>query len=437
MFDDEEDLTDTQDDGSPFAVKPVSMGLDGMQALVDETSRVGRDYAVQIQKGYDDYAKMLREQRLGPSKRERIAEALIAFGQPTRSGRFGEALVNGASTFAQSARENRQAQMQREAEIAKLGFQKTQAMAELAQKYGLKGIGIRQDVLKAGMTTGRPKYAVTQDPILGTVVVTYGQGINPTKRVATQEDIATLPKADADTPDPTKIAGPTGGGGAASPGAVAPGAAPVAAVPSSGEHKLGESYIGADGAKYIWTYAGARKMEDPSVATQVDLAGRKKAVEEQATAEAKAQADKEKAALDIQPAILANTEAQNILRSGNVITGPGASLRVKALQAKALFGDAEAASKVAETQKYINATMRMVPLVLKAFGSGSGVSDKDAERANIIVGSSIDQQLAALDYTLDLSNRINALVVKAAAKPADLRAERDRRKRPPLSAFGN
>lgn len=89
---------------------------------------------------YDQQAQLLREQRVGMTKKERLLETLAAFGQPVRGG-MGEALANAARVTAARTIEERKVDRERQAALAQLmAKQQLEALqaAETADTWELR-----------------------------------------------------------------------------------------------------------------------------------------------------------------------------------------------------------------------------------------------------------------------------------------------------------
>ncbi|QDH50425.1 hypothetical protein [Caulobacter phage KcrB] len=100
-----------------------------------EEEALRKQEEARIQSRWQRGMQALQQQRMGPSKTQRIAEALLAFGQPTRGGTFA-ALGNAGSVLAQRNAAMKQAEMDRAAKLREMEDARDESLGELAQKYG-------------------------------------------------------------------------------------------------------------------------------------------------------------------------------------------------------------------------------------------------------------------------------------------------------------
>lgn len=80
-----------------------------------------------------------------PDKMERIAQALLAFGAPTRGNNFA-ALSNATKSLSMSGKEVEDAQRERTNQLAQIAAQQQDAAAAIREKYGFAGAQARQAV---------------------------------------------------------------------------------------------------------------------------------------------------------------------------------------------------------------------------------------------------------------------------------------------------
>jgi hypothetical protein len=81
-------------------------------------------------KAWADYKNTMVSERVGPTKLERIASALTAFGRPTANGNFFEALSNANQNMQETGAAVAAAERERKQTLAKLAFQQAQALAQ-------------------------------------------------------------------------------------------------------------------------------------------------------------------------------------------------------------------------------------------------------------------------------------------------------------------
>lgn len=413
-------------------------GVPDIEALQKENERLGASMAADMGKTYDDYAKLIRDRRIGPTRKEQIIGALAAFAQPTRSGKIGEALGNSGGYLSAQMTQARQAQEARDDTLAKLGFERDTAMAKLRQAYGLSSLKLRADAAKAGAKGGNRKaFLVPADETHGPRVMTVLPDGSDPRLLTPQEvqaqglDLASLPPAPA---------------GIAAPSAVPPPPAPPTAAeggpPPTGRDAVavGESYVGPDGATYLRARVGAvdKKIAEPSPDFVAKAEGLKKGSQDQASATVATQTELEKSAREVQPVLAVLTDAKRLLDSGLVVTGVGAKQKLVALQIAAAAGDPEAKAKVEATQQYINAVLHQLGPVIKQFGSGTAISDSDRKVAEGLVGADTTLETNTLKWINDLQGRLSQITLKQAVRPDQARDEKARRakgKLPPLSSF--
>lgn len=87
-----------------------------------------------------------------PDKMERIAQALLAFGAPTRGNNFA-ALSNATKSLSMSGKEVEDAQRERTNQLAQIAAQQQDAAAAIREKYGFAGAQAKQAVNLKRMDT--------------------------------------------------------------------------------------------------------------------------------------------------------------------------------------------------------------------------------------------------------------------------------------------
>jgi len=104
---------------------------------------------------FDAYAQALREARAGPTKEERIIQALYAFGAPVpkQGGNFFTALGNAGKSLQATGREGADADAAMKLKLAELGLQESSAVNALNEKYRTAGAANRRALVLAGNKT--------------------------------------------------------------------------------------------------------------------------------------------------------------------------------------------------------------------------------------------------------------------------------------------
>lgn len=95
-----------------------------------------------------------------PDKMERIAQALLAFGAPTRGNNFA-ALSNATKALSMSGKEVEDAQRERTNQLAQIAAQQQDAAAAIREKYGFAGAQARQAVNLKRMDTPKTGFSPT------------------------------------------------------------------------------------------------------------------------------------------------------------------------------------------------------------------------------------------------------------------------------------
>lgn len=235
----EDDETDDTDINAQLSAMP---GLGGMYQSV----LAGRQKRLDLSKAnasqmWQNYRDQLTQERVGPSKLERVAAALSAFGAaPTRNGNFFQALNAANRSMQETGAEAAAADRARKKALADLSFKQAQAVAE-QEETGASGMESLQiaaikaaasankapgDKVTTGVDNSNRAYVFTRKAD-GSGVVIFGDG--------TQQNI----------PAPT--------------GAAAPAAAPAAAgrpadVPPSWalmtDKNGNKAYVSPDGKQF-------------------------------------------------------------------------------------------------------------------------------------------------------------------------------------------
>lgn len=108
--------------------------------------------------------------------------------------------------------------------------------------------------------------------------------------------------------------------------------------------------------------------------------------------------------------LMANNEAAAMLKNG-VISGTAGDLRLGLARALATagigFGD-----EVERTDAYFASTAGLVASVIKAFGSGTGLSDKDREYAQKMAAGEISLTNASMKRILGIRRRASNVIIK-------------------------
>jgi len=104
-----------------------------------------------------------------PDKMERIAQALLAFGAPTRGNNFA-ALSNATKSLSMSGKEVEDAQRERENQLAQLRAQQEDAASAIKEKYGFAGAQAQQ-----AMKLKELQSDTGFNPVTGALTVTKGR----------------------------------------------------------------------------------------------------------------------------------------------------------------------------------------------------------------------------------------------------------------------
>jgi hypothetical protein len=129
--------------------------------------------AARIQSRWQRGTQALQQRRAGPSKTETVAQALLAFGQPTRGGGWA-ALGNAGNVLAERNAAVKTAAEQRKQQMLALENAREDSLSELSSKYG----GARLELTgKLAAQAAKPVTPRTgQNPVTG--VIEYLSGPN-------------------------------------------------------------------------------------------------------------------------------------------------------------------------------------------------------------------------------------------------------------------
>lgn len=115
-----------------------------MSQYTQGQEKLQAEEAARIQSRWRRGTQALQQRRAGPSKTETVAQALLAFGQPTRGGGWA-ALGNAGNVLAERNAAVKSAEEQRKQQMLALENAREDSLSELSAKYG----GARQDMLGA------------------------------------------------------------------------------------------------------------------------------------------------------------------------------------------------------------------------------------------------------------------------------------------------
>jgi hypothetical protein len=97
-------------------------------------------------------------------------------------------------------------------------------------------------------------------------------------------------------------------------------------------------------------------------------------------------------------------EAEKLLDSG-AITGFGAQFITSFGKALNQMGFSVAEDAISNTEAYLSSQATQVAEIIKAFGAGTGLSDKDREFAEKAAGANVSMSEGSLRYVLDINRR--------------------------------
>jgi hypothetical protein len=224
---------------------------------------------------YADQERLLREQRVGMTKGERLLETLAAFGQPV-SGGMGEALANAARATTARNQSEREADRARKDKLAELMLSQRLEIAKSDASFGKQALELRLEQQKAKTKANEPTFlGVGKDdngPYSqwrmpdGKIIIQQGEGLLPP--VVPQSSLATStvppPKGAATTPAAQALATDAAATSAAQPPPKGAAAATPAAQAARPAGLPPEAYKGPDNAWYIPTYYGPKKVTEAS-----------------------------------------------------------------------------------------------------------------------------------------------------------------------------
>lgn len=234
--DDEETAADGVDVNAFLSADPRIGGV-YQSALAAKQKRLDLAKANNAQM-WQNYRDQLTQERVGPTKLERIASALTAFGAaPTRSGNFFEALNAANKNMLETGGEAAAAARSRQKMLNELSFKQAQDLAE-REEAGASGIDALQ--MQALKTLGTAPKLPTLVPLTKDAA---GRSLNPLTlkplspgkdAVTTHGDEVSLADLTARyaSPQQAPSAMPTAMGAAPPVGAPTPGAAPPVRAPA-------------------------------------------------------------------------------------------------------------------------------------------------------------------------------------------------------------
>ena len=185
----EDDELDEMDIDAQLSAMP---GIGGMyQSILSGRQKRQKQTAADTAQMWQNYKDQMTQERVGPTKLERIASALTAFGAaPTRSGNFFEALNAANRSMLETGAEAAAADRARKKALADLSFKQAQASADLAETNASGTEALQLQALKtaaaaaakgtgAKVTTGvdndNRAYVFTRNPD-GSGIVMFGDG---------------------------------------------------------------------------------------------------------------------------------------------------------------------------------------------------------------------------------------------------------------------
>ena len=150
----EDDETDDTDINAQLSAMP---GIGGMYQSI----LAGRQKRLDLSKAnasqmWQNYRDQLTQERVGPSKLERVAAALSAFGAaPTRNGNFFQALNAANQSMQETGAEAAAADRARKKALADLSFKQAQALAE-QEETGASGMeALQMQALKTAASAAK------------------------------------------------------------------------------------------------------------------------------------------------------------------------------------------------------------------------------------------------------------------------------------------
>ena len=180
---------------------PAETGSLGGLSMAEYLRREDEDKAARAEElatrkqSFDAYAQALREARAGPTKQERIIQALYAFGAPVpkQGGNFFTALGNAGKSLQATGQEGTAAETAMKLKLAELGLQESSAVNALNEKYRLAGAANR----RALTMQAAKQYKTGFNPVTGQLVYLEGPDIGKPASGASAQ------ATDSTTPPPT------------------------------------------------------------------------------------------------------------------------------------------------------------------------------------------------------------------------------------------
>ena len=356
---------------------------------------------------YADQERLLREQRVGMTKGERLLETLAAFGQPV-SGGMGEALANAARATTARNQSEREADRARQNKLAELSLAQKLEQAKLDMSFGEKVLDRRATEAKAAIAARKP---LSTDVVVDAndqvrVIQTFPdnsivvRALNPDGTVG-----PVIPPPASATAVPSTVTGAQ----------VAAGPRTLPAPSTSTERPsaprtgvaVGATFRGVDGKLYVKTATGQREVEGASPEFEADRAEKIKLAEKGAEATVDLQKEAEVKASAAKMSQLFIDDSTKLIESGQIITGLGANVKLQALRARAAMKDEAAAAQVVATETFqINAANQVLSII-KNFGTGSAVSDADRAYATKMAGGDITLNEGSLARILKILTASN------------------------------
>jgi len=187
-----------QDIGGYDIAPPTDTGSLGGLSMAEYLRREDEDKAAREaelatrKQNFDAYAQALREARAGPTKEERIIQALYAFGAPVpkQGGNFFTALGNAGKSLQATGQEGTAAEAAMKLKLAELGLQESSAVNALNEKYRTASAANRRAL---AMQTAK-QYKTGFNPVTGQLVYLEGPDIGqPVSGAAAQATDSTTP----------------------------------------------------------------------------------------------------------------------------------------------------------------------------------------------------------------------------------------------------
>lgn len=116
---------------------------------------------------WQNYKDQMTQERVGPTKLERIASALTAFGAaPTRKGNFFEALNAANKNMLETGAEASAADRARKKALSELSFKQSQSMATQRETGASEIEDLQMQALKTAATAGDKDVVVVGDNLV-------------------------------------------------------------------------------------------------------------------------------------------------------------------------------------------------------------------------------------------------------------------------------